>query len=196
MSSYEYLNKIRNSNKTFFTNGDLKILLGIVSDRTLEDLLRRLVSKGIFGQLEKGKYFLSGSNISDFEIAQFVYSPSYISFETALNYYGILSQFPIGITSATTKKTVEKKIQDRLYVYSKLSTKLYIGFYKEGKSLIAYPEKALFDQFYMISKGLKTEQYLDEMDYSNLKKKKVEEYLKILPENLENRVNELICKYL
>ncbi|MFW5702849.1 MAG: type IV toxin-antitoxin system AbiEi family antitoxin domain-containing protein, partial [Candidatus Dojkabacteria bacterium] len=59
-------------------------------------------------QLEKGKYQIAGRSPSDFAIAQFLYSPSYISFETALNYHGILPQFPHEITSATMrrKKTI------------------------------------------------------------------------------------------
>lgn len=196
MSSIEYLNKLYNSDKKLFKTSDIQKILDIDVDRTLEDIIKRFIDKKILIQLEKGKYILENSDISDFEIAQFLYSPSYISFETALNYHGILSQFPVEITSATIQKNTTKEIAEKIYSYSKLSTNLYTGYYKEGNSLIALPEKALFDQFYMITKGIKTDQYLDEMDYSNIKKEELAKYLNLLQNGSATSVNALISKYL
>lgn len=196
MSTYKNLNIIINSGKSLFTTAHIKQLLNIESNRTLEDFIKRLIDQDIFTQLEKGKYLLKNTNTTDFEVAQFLYSPSYISFETALNYHGVLSQFPVEISSATTKNTETKEILGKIFSYSKLSTKLFTGYYKEGSTLIAYPEKAIFDQMYMISKGIKTEQYLDEMDYSNISKRKLEEYLKLLPTQSAKIVDNMIHKYL
>ncbi len=195
MSTYKYLQQINNSGKKLFTTTDIEQLLEINVKRTLEDRIRRLIEENILTQLEKGKYLLSNSDASDFEIAQFLYNPSYISFETALNYHGILGQFPFEITSVTTKSTEKKEVLEKFFSYSKLNTKLFAGYYKENGALIAYPEKALFDQFYMISKGLKTEQYLDEMDYSIIEKKKLEKYPELLSDSLSGKVSELIDKY-
>jgi len=196
MSSMEYLNKIYNSDKKLFKTTDIQKILGIEIDRTLEDVIKRFIDRKILTQLEKGKYMLSNANVSEFEISQFLYSPSYISFETALNYHGILSQFPMEITSATTLKNVEKEIDKKIYSYSKINTDLYTGYYKEGNSLIAEPEKALFDQFYMIAKGIKRKEYLNEMDYSNINKKKLMKYVDLLQNGLSTSVNDLIKEYL
>ena len=196
MSTYKYLNAINDSGKKAFLTKDLQNLLEIDSKRTLEDLIKRFLDEKILISLEKGKYLLGNAEVSDFEIAQFLYSPSYISFETALNYYGILSQFPVEITSVTTKSTQKKEVLEKMYTYSQISTSLFTGYIKEEDALIALPEKALLDQLYMIAKGLKTKQYLDEMDYSAIDKAKFQEYFKLLPDKLSKSIQELADKYL
>ncbi len=196
MATYKHLNKINKSNKKLFFTEDLQEVLGVKSKKTLEGVIRNFVNARILTRLERGKYLLTDSDISDFEIAQFLYSPSYISFETALNYHGILSQFPIEITSVTTKSPTQKVVMDKLYSYAKIKTKLFTGYYKEGKALMAYPSKALFDQFYMVAKGIKTEEYLDEMDYSGIDKNSLNEYVELLPENLKAKINGYIGEYL
>ncbi len=196
MTTYKYLNKIIKSNRYLFSSKDIQEVLGIKSKRTLEDVIRKFVDERILTRLERGKYLLTDANISDFEIAQFLYSPSYISFETALNYHGILSQFPVEITSATTKFTTHKEAINKFYSYSKIKINLFTGYYKEKNALIAYPEKALFDQLYMIAKGVKTEEYLDEMDYINIDKNSLNEYMVLLPENLKSKISGYIGEYL
>ena len=196
MSTYKYLNKINESGKKIFFTKDLQNLLEINSKRTLEDLIKRLLDEKILISLEKGKYLLGSANVSDFEIAQFLYSPSYISFETALNYYGILSQFPVEVTSVTTKSTKKKEVLEKMYTYSQISTSLFIGYIKDENALIALPEKALLDQLYMIVKGLKTKQYLDEMDYSVIDKTKFLEYFKLIPDQLAKSIKEIADKYM
>ncbi len=87
-------------------------------------------------------------------------------------------------------------IQGKLYSYSKIKVNLFTGYYKEKNALIAYPEKALFDQLYMIAKGVKTEEYLDEMDYINIDKNSLNEYMVLLPENLKSKISGYIGEYL
>lgn len=196
MSTYKYLNVIHNSGKKLFKTSDLQSLLQISSARTLEDIIKRLVDEQILISLERGKYMLAMSQVSDFEIAQFLYSPSYISFETALNYHGILSQFPLEISSATTKSTERKEVLEKSYSYSKISTRLFVGYSKEGDSLIALPEKALFDQLYMIAKGIKTTEYLDEMDYTHINRNILGTYLDLSSVKLAGTIRNLINSYL
>lgn len=196
MSLYKYINTINNSGKKLFLTKDLHNLFRVNSERTLEDIIRRMIDEKIFTSLERGKYMLAMSQVSDFEIAQFLYSPSYISFETALNYHGILSQFPIEITSATTKSTERKEVLEKSYSYSKISTRLFVGYSKEGDSLIALPEKALFDQLYMIAKGIKTTEYLDEMDYTHINKNILGTYLDLSSVKLAGTIRNLINSYL
>lgn len=196
MATYKYLNKIIKSNRYLFSSQDIQEVFGIKSKKTLEDIIRKFIDEKILTRLERGKYLLTDANISDFEIAQFLYSPSYISFETALNYHGILSQFPVEITSATTKFPTQKIIIDKFYSYSKIKINLFTGYYKEKNFLIACPEKALFDQLYMIAKGVKTEEYLDEMDYINIDENSLNEYMALLPENLKSKISGYISEYL
>ncbi len=196
MTSIEYANLINQSERKFLTTKDISVLIDTKSRRTLEDIIKRLVNGKLLTQLEKGKYHVINTQVSDFEIAQFIYSPSYVSFETALNYHGILSQFPIEITSATTKRRTTKLVNDKTFSYSKLNTKLFTGYYKEDAYLIAYPEKALFDQLYMISKSIKTEEYLDEMDYSQIDVKEVGKYLELVEAGTKSTITNLLNKYI
>lgn len=196
MASIKHISIINQSQLKFFTTKDLQGLFKIKAKRTVEDLIKKLIEEKVLGQLEKGKYQVINTQPSSFEIAQFLYSPSYISFETALNYHGILSQFPTEITSATTKKRAVKCVENTTYSYSKISSKLFTGYYKEDTYLIASPEKALFDQFYMISKSLKTEEYLNEMDYSQVNLKKFVKYVNLFSGNYKKTITEIINKYL
>src|SRR3989344_3011499 len=160
MSVIDDLNKLYQSNISLLTTLDIENLLQIKSTRTLEDLIKRLIQENVLTSLEKGKYYVTSKQPSTFEIANFLYSPSYISFETALNYHGLLSQFPLEITSATLGKKSEKRINDQLYVYSQIDKKLFTGYYKESNYLMATKEKALFDEVYLISKSIKSESIL------------------------------------
>jgi len=196
MSSTENLNKLYQSNITLLTTLDLENLLRIKSKRTLEDLVKRLIEEKILTQLERGKYYVSAKQPSNFEIAQFIYSPSYISFETALNYHGVLSQFPLEITSATSKKRVEKQIAGQIFTYSKIDKRFYTGYYKEAGYLIANKEKALFDEVYLISKSLKSEKILEGLDMSLIEMAKFEEYLKLLSQTSLKTFYMIVRKYL
>lgn len=196
MTSIEYVNLISQSKRTFLTTKDLGALISTESRRTLEDIVKRLVNGKVLTKLEKGKYLVTNMSVSDFEVAQFLYAPSYISFETALNYHGILSQFPLEITSATTKRRAMKLVNDKAFSYAKINSKLFTGYYKEDGYLMACPEKALFDQLYMISKSIKTEEYLDEMDYSLIDVKEVCKYLELVSDSTKSTVSNLLKKYL
>lgn len=196
MTSIGYLNIIYKAGKSFFTTSELGVLLGVSSVRTLEDLIKRLIVEKILIQLERGKYMLASKTPSDFDVAQFLYAPSYISLETALNYHGILSQFPTEITSVTTKKRLSKNILGKIYSYSKLKTELFTGYYKEEGFLIACPEKALFDQLYMISKSLKSAEYLNEMDYSGIDVAKVNSYVDLVSDNYAIKLKGLIKNFI
>ena len=196
MSSLENLNKLYQSNSTLLTTLNLENLLHIKSKRTLEDLIKRLIEERVLTQLEKGKYYMTAKQPSNFEIAHFLYSPSYISFETALNYHGVLSQFPLEITSATAKKRVEKQVAGQLFTYSKIDKRFYTGYYKELGYLIATKEKALFDQVYLISKSLKSEKVLEGLDISLIEMTKFEEYLKLLSKNTLKAFTMIMEKYL
>ncbi|MBI4130194.1 hypothetical protein HY468_02670, partial [Candidatus Roizmanbacteria bacterium] len=150
-----------------FTTASLKDLLQVENDMTLFSIIRRLIRSGVIEKIERGKYRLVNSTTGDFELASFLYTPSYISFETALNFYGILSQFPYEVTSATTKKPVKKHIHEKIFSYTRVNRSLFWGYKKDKQALIAEPEKALLDQIYLSSKGLRNAP-LDEYDLSRI----------------------------
>lgn len=196
MASYDIINKLTSLPQDLLSTLDLDSLLNIENRRTFEDTIKRLLGQQILIQLEKGKYQIAGRHPSDFALAQFLYSPSYISFETALNYYGILPQFPYEITSATIKKRTTKLIQGKTFSYSHLDQSLFIGYLDQEAYLIATPEKALFDLIYLSTKGLKSLNALDEMDLGKLDKAKLLDYSRLVDAKQRSQVFNIVNKQL
>lgn len=147
--------KLSNSAVGLLDIKTLGILLEIDNERNLYNVLFKLIASQWLTKIERNKYKINNRNIHDFEIANFIYQPSYISFESALNYWGVLSQFPFEITGATLKKSKVKKIDDKVFGYNRITYKYFGGFVKVKNFLIASAEKALADQIYLWSKGLK-----------------------------------------
>ncbi|MCD6471067.1 hypothetical protein J7K86_00870, partial [bacterium] len=155
--------KIYDSGFFLFTLKTLRDILEIKKEGTLFNIIKKLIEAKILIKLERDKYLLKDAKVNDFTLANFIYQPSYVSFESALNFYGILSQFPYEISSATAKKTIEKNIQDKAFVYTHIKKDLFWGYEKREDYIIALPEKALLDQLYITAKGYKKIN-LDEYD--------------------------------
>lgn len=175
------IKKLQDSPYILVTTRILREYTGVQSVSTLHRLIGDLVQSEILGKLERGKYYVNDTRVDDFTKANIFYSPSYVSFETALNHHGILSQFPYETTSATPKKSKSKVVSDKLYSYTQIKKSLFWGYFKQGNYLIAEPEKALLDQLYLHAKGLKG-QSIDEYDYEHLDMRKFWQYAKLFPQ--------------
>lgn len=102
-----FLDKLNKIDKDYYTFADL-LKLWSGTPQSLKVLLSRAVKNGELEKLKTNIYVLSNKNISIEKIANKIYYPSYLSFESALSSYGILSQIPYVLTFATPLKT--KKI--------------------------------------------------------------------------------------
>ena len=161
-------------------------------ENSLYKFLQRLEKADILKRIIKGKYLFSFKEINDYELANFLINPSYISLESALSFYGILSQFPYTITSVTTSKTRKIIYNEKELEFSHLKRENFFGFVKKDNFLIAQPEKALLDELYFISKGLISIS-LNELNLSLINKNKLlkmMQYYKFLP--LENMVKKYV----
>ena len=174
------------SNLTFFTTKTLRDILNIDKESVFFDYIRKLVINDVLTKIERNKYILTAKTPDAMVLANMLYQPSYLSFDTALNYYGILSQFPLEISSATTKKTNRKRAGDSEYSYTHLDPKFYFGYEKRDGLIIATPEKAFFDQAYLTSKGIKMLN-VDEYDLSRINKTVLKSYLDKLKHNIQFR---------
>lgn len=165
MSKIDFINKLKNAGAVLFTVTDVLKLFNIQSSNTLKHLLHRLKQEKIIERLIKGKYvFLYAKREpSDFEIASFLLSPSYVSLESALSYYGILEQFVYGIISVTTQKSHEFKVRGKRYTYVRVKPEYYEDFIKLDNFLIATKEKAIFDFAYLTYNGLRSKQTLQDI---------------------------------
>lgn len=112
--------------------------------------------KGYIRKIIKGYYVFADRALDEkvlFEIANRIYAPSYVSFEMALAYYGLIPESVYGITSAVTRKTSHFKTPIGVFIYRTIRPKLYFGFDflkdKEKVFKLASPEKAFLDLFYI-----------------------------------------------
>ncbi|MBU4210252.1 hypothetical protein KKC08_01335 [Patescibacteria group bacterium] len=178
----------------FFDLKTLRDILNIKNEDSFFDVIKRLRRSGVIKKIERNKYLLKGKlEFNDFALANFIYSPSYVSFESALNFHGILSQFPLEISSATTKNTKKKSVEGRHFFYCQIKKSLFWGYVKKDSYLMAVPEKALIDQFYLYTKGLKSFG-VDEYDLSLINKRVLKKYLIRIPE-IKNKLLK-ICGFL
>lgn len=152
---------LHNSNIVLFDIADAQKIFNTKKENTLYKLLQRLEKSKVIIRLNSGKYQFALQNINDFELANFLINPSYISLETALSFYGILPQLTYSITSITPLKTQRIICQNKEYEYCRLESKYFFGFEKKDKFLIASPEKALLDQLYFASKKLRNTHWED-----------------------------------
>lgn len=155
LNQTEIIQKLNSEELSLFTVSDFKRLFDIEKDNTAYKIIERLTKKGILRRLTKRRYLFTLLSPDDFQIANFLRSPSYISLETALSFYGIITQFPYQITSITSKKTKTFVIDKKEFAYFHIKEELFFGYEKKDKFLIATPEKALFDYLYFCFKGLR-----------------------------------------
>lgn len=144
--------------------------------RQIQVRLSRWVHQGKLIQLRKGKYLLPEvyrrKSVSTYTISNNLYSPSYISLETALEYFGIIPEAVIGIQSVTTRPTKEWNTPIGLFYYHHIKQERFFGFQlvKRLNSETFYcatPEKALADMFYF-KKGEWIKSRIQEMRLQNL----------------------------
>ena len=130
--------ELKKNGLQLFKAKDLALLLN--SDRIkIYNLIKALKKKGAIIKLNKNFFALNGAN--EFLIGQTINSPSYLSFWSALSYYGFTDNMPRKIFFATTKYC--KKTNNFQYVT--LAKEKFFGYAKIGDLTIAEKEKALID---------------------------------------------------
>lgn len=131
----------------------------VLLDAKPQDIRRQVscwVEKGYLLALKKGIYIFNDNyrKIAPSKrfIANFLVSPSYLSLEYALGYYGLIPEKVAVYTSITTKKTETYRNCLGTFEYRSVKEDIFFGFTKATDSgqdfFIAQPEKALLDFFY------------------------------------------------
>lgn len=118
--------------------------------------ITRWVRRGLLSKLRQGFYafpdYLSSRDFA-FYISNCIYKPSYISFHTALAFYGIIPEAVVQITAATSLKTAQFANDFGEYTYKKMRPDLIFGYdlmpFGERTIQFATPEKALLDLLYI-----------------------------------------------
>lgn len=128
------------------------------------DKIHELISAGVIEPVKKGLYLpsarISESRTEPFLLANHLLGPSYVSFDSALSYYGLIPERVFEVVSATTKAARSfdtpvgtfSFIRMPLPYYSFGIRQVVLG--ENQNALIASPEKALFDKI-LDTAGLK-----------------------------------------
>lgn len=173
MKKIEAIQILQKSNRKLFSLSDIKKLLKIASDNTAYKQAAGLIEAGVLERVSKGIYLLTSNKPTDFELANFLYRPSYVSLDSALNYYGILIQSPQQVISVTPNLTKKIEAGGKDFVYMHLNQKYYSDYQQVDGFLIATPEKALIDALFFVALGrgsLSVEELiLDSIDKNKLK---------------------------
>ena len=114
----------------------------------------RLVKEGKIFSLTRGLYE-DNEGASPLYLANAIYGPSYVSFNYALMYYGLIPERVYDVTSATTEKLKRKAFKNRFgsFSYRDIPLEAFpygIKVIKEGDYtfMMASKEKALCDRLY------------------------------------------------
>lgn len=160
--------------------------------------LLRLVQRGEYIKITKGLYETDRSTPGHL-LAGSIYGPSYLSFEFALGYYGMIPEAVYTFTSATFEKKKKKTFINSFgtYTYRDVPSVVYslgLEIIEEGSYtfMIASREKAICDQLYKMGpvanhKELQDLLFADlRIDETELKKIHLED-LRILAERYPSR---------
>ncbi|MEK9165411.1 MAG: hypothetical protein AAB525_00960 [Patescibacteria group bacterium] len=151
---FEYLQEKIEQNPVFSLTDILKWFPKTKSDTLKVQINQWLKTKKII-RLKKGLYYYAKIELEDlFFIAPKLYFPSYVSLETALNYYGFIPDVPQTITSITNLTTAKFTNKLGNFTFRKIQAKYFSGWrtIKNQKQNLFYniaePEKAVADFLY------------------------------------------------
>jgi len=170
------IQKIKNIPKSYFSFADLKKISDL-SGESLKVAISRMIKSKEMTKLKKGVYTSDISMVNWENFAVETHSPSYLSFEWALARHNILSQKPVNLTLATSKRSKKITTPQNIIIYHHLQPKLFWGFVKEDNYLLAEPEKAFLDLAYLSLNGY-AKFDAEEMNLELLDKIKLKKYLK------------------
>lgn len=142
------LKTLMDSRKTVFRAKDLQSIWQENSSNTVV-YSKRMTNKNLILKLGKGYYALN-KEYSIYELANLIISPSYISFNSALLYWGICFQVSDIIQSVALLK-YQKQMDGRTYMYQAMKKDLFFdieGIDSKNNISIASPERAVLDCFY------------------------------------------------
>ncbi len=154
--------------------------------------IARLVRQGELFRLKRGLY-LRARSADDAALrckaANRIYGPSYVSFEYALGWHGLIPEYVAHVTSATFKKGRKKRYDTPAgsFFYQDVPAAAYphgislLG-ETEKRFLMACPEKALCDELYRVP-GVRSIQGIEALLFDDLRLDR-DEFSKLDPEAL------------
>ncbi len=163
------INRLIQNQQSIYSLDDLGIIWGQTKRSDTVQSARDYVKRGSLIRIKRGVYAVAGRNISNLEIANHLYTPSYLSGETALALHGLTFQYTEKVFSmALRNRTI--KVGATCYVYRQLKREVLLntaGIETKDGILMASKERAIADLIYVNKRGYPFE-YLDGVDWDNL----------------------------
>ncbi|MCK4519541.1 MAG: hypothetical protein KAU12_05420 [Candidatus Omnitrophica bacterium] len=174
-------------------------------------VVKRAIAKGKLVHIKRGLYHLAKKyqrkSLNLFELAQWIYGPSYVSFESALSYHGCIPESVYAVTSACSRNAREFHTPSGIFIYKRIPYPVLYLCVERVKSengifFMASPLRAIVDYVYAyqkhwrgidpLIKSLRIEPHIiNQWDYSLLDKLKevytnyrVQRFLKGLKKDL------------
>jgi predicted transcriptional regulator of viral defense system len=141
----------KNSLRDFpvFSVADIRAAHGDFDRRRLSEWQK----KGYIKKIIKGYYLFSDVDMNEdtlSAIANKIYKPSYISFETAMSHYRLIPESIYMMTSASTRRTYVFETPVARFSYRTIKPSLFFGYSILPDGIkIAFMEKAILDYFYI-----------------------------------------------
>ena len=176
MKYVEILRKFNEKKIKYFSLQDFQEITGLNYDAA-RGLLQRYKKKNLIRNPKRGHYFFNDCTPSDYELANELYCPSYISMETVLSKNGIIPEIIYPIISITTKTTRKFVCQGKQFLYHKIKQQAFDGYYKKENYLIADLEKAVVDYLYFVALGQK--EINSRINLKKINKKRLIKYAKM-----------------
>lgn len=134
---------------------DRSVLMNALGEyKNFNDKVSRLVEKGELVRLRRGLFITRDSiargELSEFQLANRMYGPSYVSFYTALAHHSMIPEMVVTVESATILRSKSIALDNKHFTYRQMPVDCFhIGIRSEENQgisyLIASPTKALID---------------------------------------------------
>lgn len=150
MKLLDFIRTLETYEKPVFTVNDVSKVID-ADKKYARIYLNRLKAKGVVEAVERDKYVLAGTH--PYVAATNLVFPSYMSFLTALYYYGATTQIPGIIYIASTRSKKSLTLKGYSLEFIKLKKERFFGYTREkfqGKFIfVAEKEKLIVDSLFL-----------------------------------------------
>lgn len=172
------------------------------------DAVKYAIQKGYLVVIRRGLYLIKlpfkKQTFHPFEIAQSIYSPSYISLESALSFHGWIPEAVYTTSSASRRRSKEFDTPIGIYIFKHVPTQHFYDLVNRFESedsifLIAEPWKALADYIYIYKKEWPSikDLYLDmRIEMDTLKESNISSLEKLVKTYSSKRVRTVLGNFL
>ena len=153
--------------KACFTWEEARVVAHQDAPAALRLNLHRWVKAGELVRLRRGVYAFPRRSLSLPEVVSAIYPPAYVSLESALHQHGLLPDVPFETTLVTPRATRTFRTPQGRFRFHRIDRRLFFGF--DTRMLLAEPEKAVLDYFYLRGAALRpAPRFWQEARFQNL----------------------------